>query len=162
MPGKRLYRSPTEKKIAGVCGGIAEYFDIDPVFVRIAAFLVTIPHGFGIVVYLICWAAIPVRPGDEPATHAEPTASVEPPGQAPGSPGTIARSWQGSGELLAGGVLILVGLFFLMFNVGLFDLDIFRFWRWRLIWPVILIVLGLYVVGTSLKTARRDAGKGAL
>ena len=159
MPGKRLYRSPTEKKIAGVCGGIAEYFDIDPVFVRIAAFLVTVPHGFGIIVYLICWAAIPMRAGGEPAA---PTAPVEPPGQTPRSPETTARSRQGSGELLAGGVLILVGLFFLMFNVGFFDLDIFRFWRWRFIWPVILIALGFFVVATSLKTARRDAGKGAL
>lgn len=162
MPGRRLYRSPTEKRIAGVCGGIAEYFDIDPVFVRIGAFLVTVPHGFGIIVYLICWAAIPMRPEGEPAARAESPERTESPEQLHQSPAATARARPASGELVAGGILILIGFFFLMFNVGLFDWDIFRFWRWRFIWPVILIALGLYVVSTSVRTARRGAGKGAL
>ena len=167
MPGRRLYRSPTERKIAGVCGGIAEYFDIDPVFVRIAAFLVTFPHGLGVIVYLICWAAIPMRSEKEPVAHSEPVAGTGPAAssetreQAPGSPPAAARPGQGGGELIAGGILIFIGLFFLLFNVGVFDWEIFRFWRWRFIWPVILIVLGLYVVSTSVRTARRGAGKGA-
>ena len=155
MPGRRLYRSPTEKKIAGVCGGIAEYFDIDPVFVRIAAFLVTFPHGLGIIVYLICWAAIPMRSG-------EPASGTESPEQTVQDPAAAPHNGRGSGELVAGGILIIIGLFFLMFNIGLFDWDIFRFWRWRFIWPIILIGLGLYVVSTSVRTARRGAGKGAL
>lgn len=173
MPGKRLYRSYTDRKIAGVCGGIAEYFDIDPVFVRIGAFLVTIPHGFGILIYLICWAAIPLRPGEEaaqaeaaartgsepPATAAAPSDAAMPGGAAYDSP---VRTTKGNGELIAGGILILLGFFFLLFNVGLFDMELFRFWRWRFVWPVILIALGLYVVATSLRTARRGAGKGAL
>lgn len=160
MPGRRLYRSPTEKKIAGICGGIAEYFDIDPVLVRIAAVLVTFPHGLGIIVYLICWAAIPMRSG-EPASGTGPAVGADSPEhtfQDPAAP----RHGRGSGELVAGGILIIIGLFFLMFNVGLFDWDIFRFWRWRFIWPIILIGLGLYVVSTSVRTARRSAGKGAL
>ena len=72
MRGGRLYRSRVDCKIAGVCGGIGEYFDIDPVFVRIAAFLLTFPHGLGILAYLVCWAAIPQRPetAEEPAEEA--------------------------------------------------------------------------------------------
>lgn len=56
MEPRRLYRSRSNKIIAGVCGGIAEYFNIDPVIVRILA--VVIP-GFGWFAYLICAIIIP-------------------------------------------------------------------------------------------------------
>ncbi len=60
---KRLYRSTTDKKIAGVCGGIAEYFDIDPTIVRIIAVILLLPGGLpGFLPYLILWAIIPVKP----------------------------------------------------------------------------------------------------
>ena len=57
-PNKRLYRSRSNKVIAGVCGGIGEYFQIDPVIVRILA--IVIP-GFGLVAYLICALMIPME-----------------------------------------------------------------------------------------------------
>jgi len=56
---KRLYRSKTNKIIAGVCGGIGEYLNIDPVIIRILA--VVIP-GFGWVAYLVCAILIPQEP----------------------------------------------------------------------------------------------------
>ena len=56
MEPKRLYRSSRNRIIAGVCGGIGEYLNIDPVIVRILA--IVIP-GFGWVAYLICALIIP-------------------------------------------------------------------------------------------------------
>lgn len=56
MEPRRLYRSRRNKILAGVCGGIGEYFNIDPIIVRILA--VVIP-GFGWVAYLICAIVIP-------------------------------------------------------------------------------------------------------
>jgi len=56
MGTKRLYRSRSNRILAGVCGGIGEYFNIDPVIVRILA--VVIP-GFGWVAYLVCALIIP-------------------------------------------------------------------------------------------------------
>jgi len=56
MEPKRLYRSRTNRWIAGVCGGIGEYFNIDPTIIRILA--IVIP-GFGWVAYLICAIVIP-------------------------------------------------------------------------------------------------------
>jgi len=56
MEPKRLYRSRTNRWIAGVCGGIGEYFNIDPIIIRILA--IVIP-GFGWVAYLICALVIP-------------------------------------------------------------------------------------------------------
>jgi phage shock protein C len=61
---KRLYRSTSNKMIAGVCGGIAEYFNIDPVIVRIIAVLLLLPGGLpGFVPYVILWVIVPKKPG---------------------------------------------------------------------------------------------------
>jgi phage shock protein C len=59
---KRLYRSRSDRKIAGVCGGLATYFGMDPVILRIAWVVIALAAGLGIVAYLICWLAIPQEP----------------------------------------------------------------------------------------------------
>ena len=55
---KRLYRSNTNKVIAGVCGGIVEYFDIDPVIIRLI-WILFLFIGAGIFAYIIAWIVIP-------------------------------------------------------------------------------------------------------
>ena len=57
---KKLYRSETDKKIAGVCGGLAEYLNIDPTVIRLIWALVAL-SGAGILAYLIAALVIPVR-----------------------------------------------------------------------------------------------------
>jgi phage shock protein C len=60
---KQLYRSRTDHKIAGVCGGIAEYFAIDPVIVRIIAVILLLPGGLpGFVPYVVLWIIVPLAP----------------------------------------------------------------------------------------------------
>jgi phage shock protein C len=60
---KRLYRSSTDKKIAGVCGGLAEYFNIDPTIIRVIFVLLLLPGGFpGFIPYVILWAVAPLKP----------------------------------------------------------------------------------------------------
>ena len=58
---KRLYRVAQGKKIAGVCSGLGEYFNIDPTLVRIIFLLIAILWGFGIMAYLIFWLAMPKK-----------------------------------------------------------------------------------------------------
>lgn len=58
---KRLYRLNKEKKLAGVCGGIAEYFDIDPTLVRLGWIIFSCAFGSGILAYIICALVMPVR-----------------------------------------------------------------------------------------------------
>lgn len=60
---KKLYRS-NDKQLAGVCGGIGEYFDLDPTLIRLAWIIVTILTGIapGIVGYIIAAAVIPIEP----------------------------------------------------------------------------------------------------
>lgn len=62
---RRLMRSATDSKIAGVCGGIAEYLDVDPTIVRLFwAILAVVPGGIvgGIVAYVAAWSIIPKAP----------------------------------------------------------------------------------------------------
>ncbi|MBE6976892.1 MAG: PspC domain-containing protein [Ruminococcaceae bacterium] len=61
---KKLYRSRMNKKICGVCGGIGEYFNIDPTLVRIGCVLFA-ACGAGILTYFICALVMPERPSDQ-------------------------------------------------------------------------------------------------
>jgi phage shock protein PspC (stress-responsive transcriptional regulator) len=62
---RRLARSATDRKIAGVCGGLAEYFNLDPTVVRVVwAILAVVPGGIvlGIVAYIVAWFIMPSQP----------------------------------------------------------------------------------------------------
>ena len=59
MEGKKLYKSSTDKKIAGVCGGIAEYFNIDVNIVRICAVLIGCAGGAGVIAYIAAAMLLP-------------------------------------------------------------------------------------------------------
>lgn len=59
---KRLYRSAKNRIIAGVCGGLGEYFGIDPVIIRLIWILFCLAGGFGILFYIIAWIIIPRNP----------------------------------------------------------------------------------------------------
>ena len=56
---KRLYRDPKEGVFFGVCAGLGEYFNIDPVFIRIIWLLTLVSYGFGLIAYLFCCLLIP-------------------------------------------------------------------------------------------------------
>ncbi len=63
MSSKRLMRSSNDKLLGGVCAGLAEYFDFDPVLVRIAyAFLTIFSAGFpGLLLYIVMWIVMPEK-----------------------------------------------------------------------------------------------------
>ncbi len=129
---KRLYRSTTDKYIGGVCGGLGEYFGIDPAIIRIIALLLIFAHGIGVIAYLVMWIAVRKRP-----------VSVQPV-QVTTSHGEF---WS---RYFPGGVLIFLGVvFFISTNWHWLELDeIFeRFW------PLILVAIGL---GLILAHGRHD------
>ena len=59
---KRLYRSRTDRKIAGVCGGLGAYFQVDPVIFRIVWVVLALAGGLGLLAYLVAWFIIPQEP----------------------------------------------------------------------------------------------------
>ena len=62
MNEKKLYKSSTDKKLAGVCGGIAEYFNIDSTLVRLAWVVFGLLGGSGVLAYIIAALIMPDRP----------------------------------------------------------------------------------------------------
>ncbi|HIH88534.1 TPA: PspC domain-containing protein [Candidatus Bathyarchaeota archaeon] len=58
---KKLYRSKN-KWLAGVCGGIAEYFNLDPIIIRVIWLVLALAYGAGILAYIIAWLLIPKNP----------------------------------------------------------------------------------------------------
>ena len=61
MEQKKFYLSDTDKKVAGVCGGIAEYFNIDSLLVRVAFLRLIFGYGCGLMLYLILWLLAPKK-----------------------------------------------------------------------------------------------------
>ncbi len=75
---KRLYRSRTDRWIAGVCGGLAAYLDVDVSAVRLAFVLLAFWNGLGVVLYLLLVLLVPDEPVPEVVTGVVPPAEDEP------------------------------------------------------------------------------------
>jgi phage shock protein PspC (stress-responsive transcriptional regulator) len=60
---RSLYRSENDRVLAGVCGGLADYFDIDPVVVRLGWVLCSLFAGAGVLLYLVAWVVVPTEDG---------------------------------------------------------------------------------------------------
>jgi phage shock protein C len=59
---RKLYRSKTDRKVAGVCGGLAQYFNIDPTLIRVLFVVLAILGGSGLVLYVALWIIVPTEP----------------------------------------------------------------------------------------------------
>jgi phage shock protein C len=72
---KKLYRSRTERWFAGVCGGLGQYFGLDPTLMRVLFVLFGLTFGSGFLVYLVLWIIIPLEP--EAAGQTETTGETQ-------------------------------------------------------------------------------------
>lgn len=126
MPEKRLYRSQSHKMIAGVCGGVAEYLNVDPTVVRIAWILLSVlPFIPGIILYIIAWIVIPKHPSETSA----------------GSPGSSVSSTAFFGFFfIAAGIVLLLG------NLNFFGWGDWWHFSWEYGLPLILIGAGVLLL----------------
>jgi phage shock protein C len=116
----RLYRSETNKVIGGVCGGLGEYLQLDPVLIRILAVLACLAWGSGILIYLLAWLIIPTRPVDAP----------------PPDPNYKKSTWS---KYIPGIILIAVGVVWLM-QAYSYYID------WTIFWSIVIILIGLGMI----------------
>ena len=144
---ERLYRSRTERMFLGVAGGLAEWFDLDPSFVRVAFVLVTLAGGAGVLIYIALAIIVPERPESVPVrAGVGATTAAEAGGETGGEAPRTRRRDDGRGAVLFGAILIITGAWFLLQQlIPALDLD-----RW---WPAILIAVGLILL---VGATRRD------
>jgi phage shock protein C len=81
-PGRKLYLSRSDRKIAGVCGGLAAYLDMDPTLVRLIWVMAALFAGWGLLGYLIAWIVIPEEPLFQPSLYSARTTESAPSGSA--------------------------------------------------------------------------------
>ena len=158
---RRLYKSKKNKTIAGVCGGIAEYFEIDPVVVRLIFILFLFIGGSAIIAYIICAIIMP----NPPEEHVESTDTKAPspkpstktvqkePAPAP-SPASGSKP-----SLIIGIILVLVGAYFLMGNLP-FLREYYWWFRWHLrdfFVPGIFIVIGIILLIQGTRKNKKNS-----
>lgn len=128
MP-KRLYRSRSDRWIAGVCGGLSEYFNVDVSALRVAFILLALWNGFGLLLYLLLVLLVPEEPIREVAV--EP--GMPPPLPDEDEPQRRART--------LGAVLVLGGAYLLIQQTHLFEMLLQQPWI-----GAVLIIGGLIVL----------------
>ena len=142
---KKLYRSVTDKMIGGVAGGIAEYFEIDPVIIRLIFVLAVIFGGSGILAYIILWIIIPqkpyiITPFDQ--NNQSGNSENEEEKKSSAADFTMNSTFvkpKDNKAVFGGAFLILLGGIFLLHNfVPRFHFGDF--------WPLILIGLGIAII----------------
>jgi phage shock protein C len=181
---ERLYRSPSDRVIAGVAGGLATWLNIDPSLIRIAWVLLAIfSGGIFLLVYFVMMIVVPLpppgwtprphdagawapppgadpvegwapgggpAPGAGPSVGPDPSASTgwntPPPAWPAPPPGWSSSQFAGNAGLVAGAVLVLLGLWFLI--------DEFIHIDWSLLWPVAVIGAGCLLIVGAIRRGR--------
>jgi phage shock protein C len=136
MSQARLTRSSTDKMIAGVCGGLADYLEIDPVLVRMAFLVLFFASGIGIPIYIILWVVMPLGENEAVADSIVIQKNINDIGESVqsgakrlGKPGTV------------GVILVLLGAYFLLSEIGLFN------WvSGAVFWPLVIIGIGIFML----------------
>ena len=135
---RKLYRSQIQRMIGGVCGGMAEYFNIDPNIVRLIFVILAFFGGSGILIYIASLIIIPNNPDQEVPEKRESIIKDKP--------------------LFWGSLLIVVGVFLLFRQMGLFYS--FQFWHipWQSVWAIVLILIGAVLLFNKTREDKIEEG----
>ncbi len=159
---RRLTRNTKRAVLGGVASGIADYFDVDPVLIRLGFALLCFVNGSGLIAYLICWVVIPARepePGEarptEPATGQRIVDSVREAGEKAANGVRRAgekvvdglrrtKEEDRRGNFVVGAILVVIGLAFLIDELP------WVYWpdwaRFSTLWPLILVAFGIALI----------------
>ncbi|HZK56849.1 MAG TPA: PspC domain-containing protein [Clostridia bacterium] len=139
----RLYRSESDKKIAGVCGGIAEYFGIDSTIVRLLWLISIAVYGTGFLIYIIAAIIMPgredINAGTDPNKNSNKINSPK--------DSTFNRGFdREKNRKFFGYALIVVGI--ILFGKRF---TILRWLSFKFLFPIVLIVLGIFILSNNSK-----------
>ena len=141
---KRLYKSRKDRVIAGVCGGVGEYFNLDPVLIRIIWVLFAVLGGSGVLAYIIGMVIIPDRPEFAEGLNEENRKTD--------------TSDRPTSQTVWGVILIAIGLLVLFQQFHIFRYFSSQFWHvsWSVIFPVFIILIGILILLRRRDTNQYD------
>ncbi|MFC2130845.1 PspC domain-containing protein [Bacteroidota bacterium] len=151
---KKLHRSRKDRMIAGVCGGIAEYFDVDPVIIRVLFVVLTIGPGIGLLAYIVLWIVVPqgviiIRSSEEKKTGEEQESAKQQESTSSTQDFEVISEEEyagrkSNGKVIISIIIILVGVFWFIHNVipGI---------NFGHLWPLILVAVGILILLKSFK-----------
>ncbi|HEY9204496.1 MAG TPA: PspC domain-containing protein [Candidatus Methanoperedens sp.] len=159
MVKARLTKSASDRVIDGVCGGIAEYFGVDPVIIRLIFVVLVFINGLGILLYIILAIIMPkAEKADQQPKETiqenvqEMGGRLKDAGEKLGS--TLSQeSKQGAHIRWLGIFLILLGIYFLLnnFNMLRWFNNLFWWFNMDVFWPLVLIFIGLWLIIARLR-----------
>lgn len=151
MEQKKLYRSRTDTVIAGVCGGLGEYFEVDSTIIRIIFVILAIWGGAGIILYLIGILFMPYKDGekvkkgdDKIKEKAEELSETIKTAASDFSENIKDKNVEKRGGVVFGMILLLLGLMFLLRNF-------FSWFDFAIFWSLILILIGVLLIAGAGK-----------
>jgi len=142
---KRLYRSYENKMLGGVCGGLGNYFDIDPTVVRILAVIsLFVSGGVAVIAYIVAWIIIPKSEEIESDEKVSATSTAK-------SDSGAVSPWS---TYVPGLVLIFFGSILLIREHW--------FWfSWGELWPIVLVAMGFVLIFAGHRSAKEQAHHAA-
>ncbi len=127
--------------IAGVCAGLAKYFDVDPALVRLIMVLLAFAHGIGFLFYIVAWLVMPLEPRHKGSGNQVVVEEGEEQ-ELPEDQRVVGHDWSSNSRFWAGVILVVLGIIFL--------LDNYIAWlTWDVLWPLILIAVGIYLIASG-------------
>jgi len=140
MAPRKLYRSRENAMVAGICAGLADYFNIDSSLVRLATVILIFPGGLSIWAYIVAWIIIPQKPLIGSPVQ-ESTSGENVPISAEGETPAEPVESEDRSRYIVGIALVALGVLFLLHS-----LNIFVWFSFFKLWPLVLIIVGLFVL----------------
>lgn len=141
---RRLYRSKVNRRIGGVCGGIAEYFNIEPTLVRITFIILVFLNGIGAIAYLAGLIIVPENPFRNPIQ-------------------SVPKKGNSDSSVTWGIVLIVIGIFFILKELDFWRFQWFFFWprlyRMDLFLPTLVIFIGVFYLLVAFREKNESTGE---
>ncbi len=143
---KTLYRSRENKVFGGVAGGLAEYFNVDPVIIRILFVVVFFAGGVSFIAYIVMMFIIPKKPYDIISNDEEAYSQNN----------KFEKSFSKSQNKITFGIfLIIVGLFAFLSNF-------IPYFSFHLFWPLLLIIFGVLLIYRNFMNSDENEAKNEI
>lgn len=138
---RKLLKSKHNKVLFGVCGGVGEYFEIDPVIIRILWVLISLAYGFGIFAYIIAAIVIPERKYDQWGGY-----NTQGGGEGTGPIKDNSSEWKEPAKFDPEKSRLVIGVGLIVLGVLFFAKTLFHWFHISYFWPVIFVAIGILII----------------